>query len=141
MDLDQVPNGAVAMRMEWTLELDPIDTAPRTARRAVAARVGTMDPCLLNDLQLLVSEVVTNAVRHGGAIPTDTIVLSLVRAGDEVQVEVCDPGRAGGEPAVDDAAPWTRPGGHGLRMVERLSSSWGARRNSRTCVWFCFACV
>ena len=121
--------------MEWSLELEPKPSAPRQAREAVAERVYDFPQVLLNDLKLLVSEVVTNAVRHAGVAPSDTIGVHLTRDDDGVRVEVCDPARTDGAPTVRPASD-QRAGGYGLRMVESIAAEWGVRRNARTCVWF-----
>jgi anti-sigma regulatory factor (Ser/Thr protein kinase) len=76
----------------------------------------------LDDAQLLVSELATNAVVHAA---TDFSVSVHVAAG-RVYVEVRD-----GDPAPlsleRDAPELSAPGGHGLRIVGRLAGSWGAR--------------
>jgi anti-sigma regulatory factor (Ser/Thr protein kinase) len=68
--------------------------------------------------QLLVSELVTNAVLHAG-----TYIVVEVRVDDvRVRVAVKDLSAAFPQPrvAADDAS-----GGRGLQLVEALSSSWG----------------
>ena len=85
----------------------------------------------LETLRLLVSEVVTNAVRHGSA--TQPVELSA-HWNSEVRVSVCDHGdgftphpRMG---AVDE------PGGFGLYLVGRLADRWGVETDDGTTVWF-----
>jgi anti-sigma regulatory factor (Ser/Thr protein kinase) len=90
---------------------------------------------VLDDLQLLVSEVVTNALRHAAARPGDSIHMRVSTSAREVRVEVCDPGRGTTEPRPR-RQPGPGPGGYGLWMVDRMASHWGVRRNHRTCVWF-----
>jgi two-component sensor histidine kinase len=68
---------------------------------------------------LLVSELVTNAVRHA-ATPFDVTVLV---DGPEVTVAVVDRDRTH-PPEVQDPAP-DATSGRGLRIVQELSSSWG----------------
>jgi len=82
-------------------------------------------------LRLLVSEVVTNAVRHGSA--SQPVELHLTWNA-EVRVQVCDHGdgftpapRIG---ALDD------PGGFGLYLVGRLADRWGVETDDGTTVWF-----
>jgi anti-sigma regulatory factor (Ser/Thr protein kinase) len=68
------------------------------------------------DVVLVVSELVTNAVRHGRCLP----ILRLSATAGGIRVEVTD---------TDPTPPRIRQpgadGGWGLRMVERLSSAWG----------------
>jgi anti-sigma regulatory factor (Ser/Thr protein kinase) len=109
--------------------------AAGVARRWVAellsALIGRAD---MHDVALLVSEVVTNAVRHGGAGAGGTIVVHVAIGGEVLRVEVCDHGPG----FVAPAAPRRRAdgGGHGLMLVEHLSSSWGVSGDDGTCVWF-----
>jgi anti-sigma regulatory factor (Ser/Thr protein kinase) len=66
------------------IELDPAFENVATARRFVADRLdGAADACLVDDLRLAASELVTNAVEHGNHEPVvvelevDTDVVSL----------------------------------------------------------------
>ena len=90
-----------------------------TAQRA---RVAAVDA---EDAELLVTELVTNALRHGGP-GVDLWVRRLPSGG--LRLEVVD-GRGGSTPEVqrlrDDAE-----GGRGLVIVQALASRWGAERLS-----------
>ncbi|MEA2154585.1 MAG: hypothetical protein QOE11_725 [Solirubrobacteraceae bacterium] len=99
--------------------------------QALAGRVGAED---LSDVSVLVSELVTNAVRHGCAGREETIVVHVAIAPEVLRVEVCDGGPGFDPPAV----PRNRPGGggNGLVLLARLSSSWGVASDDGTCVWF-----
>jgi anti-sigma regulatory factor (Ser/Thr protein kinase) len=80
-------------------------------------------------LRLVVSELVTNAVRHGeGAIE-----LRLWRDGTAVRGEVFDEGGGFEHEARHDA--WDDVSGRGLGIVERLTRRWGIREGT-THVWF-----
>jgi anti-sigma regulatory factor (Ser/Thr protein kinase) len=85
----------------------------------------------VDTLRLLVSEVVTNAVRHGGS---SRIVELHASWNAEVRVEVCDQGEgftpAPRQGALDD------PGGFGLFLVGRLADRWGVETGGGTTVWF-----
>ncbi|WP_329376531.1 ATP-binding protein [Streptomyces sp. NBC_01351] len=72
------------------------------------------------DVLLLVSELVANARLHGGG-PSS---LLLRRTGDGLRVEVTD--RSPTLPVLQSHSPPARPGGHGLRIVDRLARRWGA---------------
>ena len=75
-------------------------------------------------LELVVSELVSNAVRHGsGRI---TLTLSDTDTGGGVRVGVHDHGRGLPRSRRPDARS---PGGRGLLVVGRLSSSWGVERS------------
>jgi anti-sigma regulatory factor (Ser/Thr protein kinase) len=84
---------------------------------------------LRSRLRLVVSELVTNAVRHGeGAIE-----LRLWRDGTTVRGEVVDEG--GGFEHEVRAEGWDDVGGRGLGIVERMTRRWGIREGT-THVWF-----
>jgi anti-sigma regulatory factor (Ser/Thr protein kinase) len=94
-----------------------------------------VDERRMGDLRLLVSEVVTNAVRHAGMDPDDTILLEIADgAGGSVRVEVSDSG-SGFIPKQRDP-DLERPGGWGLYLVEELADRWGVETGGRTLVWF-----
>src|SRR3954453_19502133 len=96
---------------------------------------GDIDDGRLYDLQLLVSEVVTNAVRHGGARAGEHIDLRVALTSDQVRLEVRDPGPGfhGITPELPDAE---RGGGYGLFLVDLWADDWGVRGSEGTCVWF-----
>ena len=117
------------------LELSGGWHAAREARRRLTALLaGRVSPDDLSDVVVLTSELVTNAVRHGGAGPGDEIVVHLAIAANVLRVEVCDFGPGFVPPAV--LRPRARGGGNGLVLVERLSSCWGVSGDDGTCVWF-----
>jgi anti-sigma regulatory factor (Ser/Thr protein kinase) len=74
---------------------------------------------ILDDALLLISELVTNAVRHG----SPPILLALECDGEGLRVRVRD-----GAPALPrprDSIPEDE-GGRGLALVDALSDAWGA---------------
>src|SRR3954451_18979418 len=87
-----------------------------------------------NNLELAVTEVFTNAVRHGGA--DDDIRLSLTPKDGYMCVQVKDSG-PGLAPKPGALAAPDHEAGYGLFFVEKLSRRWGVtREQSRTRVWF-----
>ena len=110
--------------------------APGAARMVVAhCLAGLVSQQVLLDAQLLVSEVVTNSLRHGALSEGDTVLVRVYVAADSVRLEIVNPGTAG---AVTTRQPNQQPrgGGFGLDLVDRLTASWGVRRNGGTNVWF-----
>jgi anti-sigma regulatory factor (Ser/Thr protein kinase) len=85
------------------------------------------------DATLLLSEVVTNSVRHAGLGDEDAIEVVL-DAGDVLRVEVRD-GGAGFELVALEPDP-ARPSGWGLYLVEQLADRWGVERGPPAMVWF-----
>ena len=118
---------------ELSLRLSPGPEAIPAARKAMDGLGGLIERHVWEDLRLLVTEVVTNGVRHGSERGPVT-VLVLVRE-DAVRVEVSDCGRGFSPPD----APMPRDdgsGGWGLQLLDRVAHSWGVRVNGMTCVWF-----
>ena len=105
--------------------------APAKARSALDSLTGQVNPELIPDAKLLVSELVTNSVKYGHGGPVTLEVAS--DDGQRLRVEVIDQG-AGFVP-IARAKPKTEVGGWGLHMVETLSDRWGVHEGS-THVWF-----
>lgn len=130
-----VPSG-MAERERVAFELTADERAVAEARHRIVA---VAQSCVRDDadtLGLLVSEVVTNAVVHGGDTSALEVVASLTD--ESVRVEVCDDGE-GFVPRPRALAP-DEAGGWGLFLVEQLASSWGVTFSGRTTVWFELPC-
>jgi anti-sigma regulatory factor (Ser/Thr protein kinase) len=114
-----------------SFDIDRDLSAPANARRAVERFGDALDPGVLPDVKLLVSELITNSVKYGG----EGAVELILRSDDprHVHVEVVDQG-VGFVPTARDR-PKTEPGGWGLHLVEALTQRWGVREGS-THVWF-----
>jgi anti-sigma regulatory factor (Ser/Thr protein kinase) len=120
------------MRHEVDLARDPDSAAE--ARRALGDVSDHLSQRRLEDAQLLVSELVTNAIRHAGLAERETIRLIVETDDRGMRVEVCDGGTgfALTEPAPDPS----RPSGWGLYLVRELSDRWGVDQEGETRVWF-----
>jgi serine/threonine-protein kinase RsbW len=107
--------------------------AAATAREALDAFQQEVPQAVLEDARILVSELVTNSVRHGSPAPDGSIELLAERRAGVLRLEVID---AGGRtfPEVQPRDPG-RPSGWGLYLVERLAKRWGASTGSGTRVW------
>jgi anti-sigma regulatory factor (Ser/Thr protein kinase) len=106
--------------------------AAAAARRALGGLGETVSHRRLDDIALLVSELVTNSVRHGGAGEDDRLELAALREGERLRVEVTDWGPGFERDTRPDAV-----GGWGLVLVERLADRWGVERDGdATVVWF-----
>ena len=115
------------------VRLEPGATAAGEARAALAALDGRIDGPVLDDVRLLVSELVTNSVRHSGT-ERDLVVLAVMAIGGTVRVEVSDTGNGFKPSARSDDLH--EPGGWGLHLVEELADRWGVETGRRTRVWF-----
>ena len=124
--------------MQIHIELSGGPSAAHAARSAVAAFVARLpEPppqAIVDDLTLLVSELVTNSIRHGGVTERGVVHLRLSHRGGTFRVEVEDLG-PGFEPRTPSTAP-DRTSGYGLVLVERLSRRWGIEASDSVRVWF-----
>jgi signal transduction histidine kinase len=115
--------------LELTVPADV--TAPREARRQVSG-FEAIPAELKPDAMLLVSELVSNAVRHGPH-SQKSIRVRLTAGYGTLRVEVQDSGRtfqAGLGHQLDS------PGGMGLRLLQELTERWGVETSPETMVWF-----
>jgi anti-sigma regulatory factor (Ser/Thr protein kinase) len=119
---------------DWAVRLTRGAQAPAQARTTIADWLeGLVDRRSVEDVKLLVSELVTNAVRHPRRDGHIDVTLELSRA--RVRVEVCDPGDGFRKPRVG-APPPDALGGRGLLIVDRVASRWGVTAGRPTRVWF-----
>jgi anti-sigma regulatory factor (Ser/Thr protein kinase) len=118
--------------MHFSFQFPPAEDAPAQARAALEVFDQILAPEVLEDLQLVVSELVTNSVKFG---PQRSITLALqIGAAGLVHGEVIDQGD--GERASIEMNPEpTLAGGWGLHLVDRLAQRWGVHEGS-THVWF-----
>ena len=107
--------------------------APAAARAAVTAWLSPqVADQVLDDAQLLVSELVTNSVRHAQLAAGATVRVSVEICDGLVRLEVEDPG----DVVIGAVAPnREHGGGFGLFLVEALAQRWGSKHEGTTCVW------
>ena len=120
--------------MEVRLALDV--PATTDAREAVATWLAeSVDASVLDHCKLVVSELVTNSVRHSGLPADEQVVVRVGLERDHVRLEVADRGCSG---TVARRVPdIVTGGGFGLALVEMISTAWGVERSARegTVVW------
>ena len=118
-----------------SMELERDVSAPGVARVAVAEQLcaAGIDGDFKETVVLLVSEVVSNAVRHSEGPADAMIALKATITAGRVRVAVTDPG-AGFTPRPRD--PEQSGAGYGLYLVERSASRWGVESDGGTTVWF-----
>lgn len=105
--------------------------SPGIARRSISEFLGRNNLlALVDDAELLVSELVTNAVKHSSG----DIGLSVSCDDDYLHIEVRDKSRIG-IPEVHVVGP-TDETGRGLALVEHIATRWGwTKGRSGKVVW------
>lgn len=116
------------------LELEPAPESATRARKALATLQEDLDPEVYSDLELVLTELVTNSVRHGGSRSEGSIRVRAALSDDRLRIEVTDPG-PGFEPGEPHPAA-DGSGGWGLYLADLLTDRWGVERGgARTNVW------
>jgi anti-sigma regulatory factor (Ser/Thr protein kinase) len=114
------------------IDLPPTLQAPETARQALIRACSRWPPAVLAVAELLISELVTNAVLHGQG----EIGVRVCENGDLLRVEVSD---AHPDPAVPSMPSGEPESGRGLAIIAALSTAWGTSARAGMpgkTVWF-----
>jgi anti-sigma regulatory factor (Ser/Thr protein kinase) len=123
-----------AGRREFLLPTHP-SSVSEARRRVVEMAETRMDDSRLAELQLVLSEVVSNAIRHGSS--TEPVMLAITPKEEFLCVQVTDAG-SGLAPRPRATVP-DENGGWGFFLIEYMTRRWGmTRENRRTRVWFEF---
>jgi anti-sigma regulatory factor (Ser/Thr protein kinase) len=119
------------MTSSRTFPNDP--AAVRAARQFATQKLASYAPDLLEVIELLVSELAGNCVRH-----TDSSFAVRIGA-DKRRIRISVSDRGPGNPVLRSLDP-NALAGRGLALVDMLSSSWGVRRDRSLAggkaVWF-----
>ncbi|GGL31084.1 hypothetical protein GCM10014719_35680 [Planomonospora parontospora subsp. antibiotica] len=123
----------------WWREFPGEEVSVPVAREWVRGLLaGRIAAPVLDDVLLLLSEVVTNAITHSdsGRTAGGWVAVRVTRAAGDVHVEVADGGSAAGAPAA--RVPETEDdSGRGLWLVDLLAAAWGWDRDAAGgSVWF-----
>jgi anti-sigma regulatory factor (Ser/Thr protein kinase) len=106
------------------------------ARHAFAtdlASVGVTDD-VRQDVMLVISELVSNAVRHAAALPGDSVGVTCGINDDCLHIEITDGGSLT-RPSPEVATVFAQ-GGRGLDIVRMISREWGVTQDGDTVtVW------
>ena len=123
------------MSRELEYELTGGPYAVTAARLALSELDEMVEDSTAFDVRLLVSELVTNSVRHAQIGPEGSILLRVRLDDATVRVEVSDSGPGFELPAADPTAELARESGWGLFFVTQLADSWGVESDEGR-VWF-----
>lgn len=119
------------MLVRLTTQLPAADSSPHRARTLVRHRFSEKIPAdSLYDLLTVVSELVTNAVRHGDG---GDIGLAVAVGDGRIQGEVQNRGEGAVEQVPVDHG---RSGGLGLHIVDAIADRWAVRGDGLTRVSF-----
>ena len=123
--------------MSFSLDLPRELDSAAAARHEVDRLADRLGEDQLGDVRLLVSELVTNSLRHAQLAPEDSITLRVELRDHLIRVEVADPGQGfeldGHADDPDTVEGW------GLYLVSTLSDRWGVERSAQgaaNVVWF-----
>jgi anti-sigma regulatory factor (Ser/Thr protein kinase) len=109
-----------------------LPTAPESvarARGAVVRSFAGLPDKVVEDAELLVSEAVTNSIRHSGRPADSPIHISGFLVDDTVRIEVSDEGPGPGDERSE--------GRLGFRIFDELATAWGTERDARrSTTWF-----
>jgi anti-sigma regulatory factor (Ser/Thr protein kinase) len=120
----------LVMPEELDLTLPPRPESVAVARRAVSELLQDLDERTRDGVRVIVSELVTNALKHG---PDRPIALRLWRDGESVRGEVEDEGH--GKIQIWRERDRGSNGGYGLPIVDAMSDRWGVQDGNNR-VWF-----
>jgi anti-sigma regulatory factor (Ser/Thr protein kinase) len=125
------------MPFQITVPVGP--AAPTTARRALTQWLSVRTTNgLLSDAPLIVSELVTNSLRHAGLRDAAAVRVSAAFEDRVLRIEVEDGGTSG---AVIRRTPnRDGGGGFGLNIIDALALRWGVKRAGGTLVWVELGC-
>jgi len=132
-------DGAASLRAPKeaiAIDLEPGPRCPAQARSSLKPLADALPSQVYLDLSLLVSELVTNSVRHARLRPRDLIRLRVETSARVIRVEVSDPGGGFGGNVPEPEPEPRGPGGWGLFLTERLADRWGVdHEEGWTTVW------
>jgi anti-sigma regulatory factor (Ser/Thr protein kinase) len=125
--------GPLGQEIEITLDSQPESVA--RARQVTTEAIDGLSEDALEDVRLIVSELVTNAIKHG---PQGRVTVRIWREDGMIRGEVEDEGTSpfGTSPVGLRRKSRIGPdGGLGLRLVDTLSDRWGVGPGPSR-VWF-----
>lgn len=113
------------MTKKITLQLEPSAQAPRVSRSRLKELQYDLEP-KYSDVALVVSELVTNSVKHGDG--TGDISVEVTAHEERIRVAVTDQG-----PCFSKEA--SRNGGMGLEIVDQIAERWDIQQDDGCRVW------
>ena len=131
--------GAGGAARSLVFELPARPASVSAARRALLAANGGLPSTVRDDVLLLLTELVSNAVRHAGAGVGQAVRVELQQWARMIAVAVFDEGTRFAAEAPHPKRD--RSGGWGLFLIDRIADRWGITpTSSGTCAWFEIEC-
>jgi anti-sigma regulatory factor (Ser/Thr protein kinase) len=113
------PRSGYAPGMRIVTPLEPNPAAIRRARKTVSDQLWAWGLSgIVDDAEIITSELVTNAIEHGGGV----VELRVAALPHRVRISVIDASPDVPKVATDRGL---QVGGRGLALVERLAADWG----------------
>jgi anti-sigma regulatory factor (Ser/Thr protein kinase) len=124
------PTSGILPPTSGVLRLQHSAVAVPTARRQMRRELATVGirESVLDDLEVVVSELLGNSVRHAAPVAGGVVLLTWRVADDEIVVRVTDGG--GGRGVTPRHAGPMADSGRGLQIVERLTRVWGVSEHA-----------
>jgi anti-sigma regulatory factor (Ser/Thr protein kinase) len=120
------------MDMDLDLQLPPDPLAPQAARHVVDGLEGHLPEDLLDRFRLVISELVTNAVKHAPDSGRPIRVVAHIDS-DVIRVDITDGGKKF-EPPTRRPEP-DMQSGWGLFLVDQFADRWGLSQHKDSGVW------
>jgi anti-sigma regulatory factor (Ser/Thr protein kinase) len=120
--------------VELALRLRPNDLAPALARHALAGVRARLGDDLTDDAEVLLSELVTNSVRHRPPTDQTDIDVTVAVARHRLRAEVSDANGFRWDLVARPIGP--EQGGFGFVLLTGLAHRWGVETGPPTKVWF-----
>lgn len=117
----QPPAGAALQQAKFPSTPESAAAARGYVREVIERQAPGITPSRMSDVQLVVSELVTNSVRYGTE-PDDSLAVAVGAAPNRVRIEVHDPSRR--RPYFKPEST-ERQRGRGLFIVDELATGWG----------------
>jgi anti-sigma regulatory factor (Ser/Thr protein kinase) len=131
--------GATDPEQCLVFELATGPTAAPAARRALLADMDTLPTSVRDDVLLLLTELVNNAVRHAKAGADRPVRVEVRHRASTLRVAVFDEGTGFTSDGLGSEAE--KSGGWGLFLVDEIADRWGITpTRSGTCVWLEIRC-
>lgn len=119
-----------SLRVPWDM------SSAVQARRWLVSELRAIEvvQTIIDEAEIVISELVANAISHAKALPDGTIQVNWTASDGVVEVSVTD-GGGPTTPAPAPTSPWSA-NGRGLRIVRSLAHEWGVRDGAGSCtVW------